>query len=179
MLLLFLRPPCLNHLFLLYNPTNRYGAGDFYCKICYEELSNVYMHCDGCEKLLNKDFNICSGCHMMGRYKSFHQMHPFNSKTFAILNHTGNKTSLRKSRCPCKNGKECVYCTYCTGCSCRCHQRFTVHYRFMEQSKELELLQQAESIVGSQTIPRFDETRSRLLSLISHQTADVQSDTSG
>jgi len=49
----------------------------------------------------------------------------------------------------------------------------------MEQSKELELLQQAESIVGSQTIPRFDETRSRLLSLISHQTADVQSDTSG
>ena len=134
------------------------------------------MHCDGCEKLLNKDFNICSGCHMMGRYKSFHQMHPFINKTLAILNHTGNKTLLRKSRCPCKNGKECVYCGYCTGCSCRCHQRFTVHYRFMEQSKELELLQQAESIVGSQTIPHFDETRSRLLSLIYHQSADVQSD---
>lgn len=149
-------------------PLDPYGAGDFYCKICSEELSNVYMHCDGCEKLLNKDFNICSGCHMVGRYQIFHQMHPFNNKAQSILNHTGNKTQLRRSRCPCKNGKECIYCSYCTGCSCRCHQRFTVHYRFMKQENELELLQKAESIVGSHTIPQKDETRSRLLSLIFH-----------
>ena len=37
----------------------RYGDCGFVCKLCKEELSNVYMHCDGCEKLLNKDFNIC------------------------------------------------------------------------------------------------------------------------
>ena len=127
----------------------------------------MYMHCDGCEKLLNKDFNICSGCHMDGKYKVFHQMHPFNPKAFSILNHTGNKSQLRQSRCPCKNGKECAYCGFCTGCSCRCHQRFTVHYRFMEQENELELLQKTVSIVGSDTIPQMEETRSRLMSLIS------------
>ena len=34
-----------------------YG-NDFFCKLCFEELSNAYMHCDGCERLLSKDFNI-------------------------------------------------------------------------------------------------------------------------
>jgi hypothetical protein len=37
----------------------------------------------------------------------------------------------------------------------------------MEQENEVELLQKAESIVGSDTIPRMEETRLRLLSLIS------------
>jgi hypothetical protein len=36
-----------------------YG-NDFFCKICSYELSNIYFHCDGCEKILSKDFNICS-----------------------------------------------------------------------------------------------------------------------
>ncbi len=36
-----------------------YG-NDFFCKICSYELSNIYLHCDGCEKILSKDFNICS-----------------------------------------------------------------------------------------------------------------------
>jgi hypothetical protein len=35
-----------------------YG-NDFFCKLCSDELSNIYMHCDGCESILNKDFNIC------------------------------------------------------------------------------------------------------------------------
>lgn len=75
----------------------------------------MYMHCFGCEKLLNKDFNLCATCHMDGKYKVFHKMHPFNDRHQSILNHTGNKTLLRRARCPCKNGKECHYCSYCTG----------------------------------------------------------------
>lgn len=70
-------------------------------------VSNVYMHCDGCERLLNKDFNICSTCHMEGKYQIKVQMHPFNDKSHSILNHTGNPQYLRQSRCPCKNGKAC------------------------------------------------------------------------
>jgi hypothetical protein len=31
-----------------------YGKDDFNCKICHKELSNVYLHCDGCEILLSK-----------------------------------------------------------------------------------------------------------------------------
>lgn len=36
-----------------------YG-NDFSCKICFYELSNIYFHCDGCEKNFMEDFNICS-----------------------------------------------------------------------------------------------------------------------
>lgn len=149
---------------LLFLPS--YGAGDFFCMFCSEELSNVYMHCDGCEKLLSKDFNICSGCHAEGRYQVFHQMHPFNDKRISVLNHTGNKTNLRQAKCPCRNGKECGYCSYCTGCSCRCHQRFTVHYRFMGLDDELGVLEMVENVVGSNTIPQSAETIARLFSLI-------------
>lgn len=145
-----------------------YGAGDFFCKFCMEELSNIYMHCDGCEKLLNKDFNICSNCHKEGKYKvSFYQMHPFSTKRFSVLNHTGNMTLERAARCPCKNGKPCSNCNFCTGCSCKCHQQFTLHYRFMEIDDELQLLSEAERIVGADQISHSDETSARLLSLLS------------
>lgn len=36
-----------------------YG-NDYFCKLCQVELSNVYFHCNGCETLLFKDFNICT-----------------------------------------------------------------------------------------------------------------------
>jgi len=35
-----------------------YG-NDFHCVLCLVEVSNHYMHCNGCEELLRKDFNIC------------------------------------------------------------------------------------------------------------------------
>ena len=44
-----------------YFSVDPYGD-DFFCKLCSDELSNVYMHCEGCEKILNKDFNICVRC---------------------------------------------------------------------------------------------------------------------
>ena len=52
-------------------PLDPYGNSDFFCKLCSKELSNVYMHCDGCEKLLQKDFNICVDCHREERHKTF------------------------------------------------------------------------------------------------------------
>ena len=150
-----------------------YGESDFFCKFCLEELSNVYMHCDGCEKLLSKDFNICSACHMAGKYKCQVQMHPFHIKRSSIINHTGDKKQLRHDYCPCKNGKPCQYCSYCTGCSCRCHQWFTLHYRFMELGNELDILRKVENIVGSDVIPNSAETKVRLLSLISDDLPQV------
>ena len=42
---------------------NPYGNSDFMCKLCAKDLSNLYYHCDGCEQLLSKDFNICQQCH--------------------------------------------------------------------------------------------------------------------
>ncbi|KAL9189365.1 hypothetical protein ACHAXT_009040 [Thalassiosira profunda] len=147
-------------------PSLQYGDCGFVCKLCKEELSNVYMHCDGCEKLLNKDFNICSSCHREERYKVKVLMHPFNKKPHSIHNHTGNpQKDSQGPRCPCKNGKPCVHCDFCTGCSCRCHQRFTFHYRFMDLQAELDVLAQAESILGADVISQSNETKARLLSL--------------
>jgi hypothetical protein len=42
-----------------------YGS-DYFCKICNYELSNIYLHCYGCEMLLQKDFNIC--CRYVHRF---------------------------------------------------------------------------------------------------------------
>lgn len=144
-----------------------YGSGDFICKFCSDELSNLYMHCDGCERLLNKDFNICASCHSDEKYKQMILMHPFNSKRKSTLNHTGNMNFSRHERCPCKNGPQCDICTYCIGCSCRCHQHFTLHYRFMPVQEELELLQKVERAVGADVLSTSLETKVRLFSLLS------------
>ena len=92
-----------------------YGNGDFMCKICFCELSNVYMHCDGCEKLLNKDFNICTECFQNGKHLQNIQMHPQKNNRHAILNHTGGFKHDRQARCPCKRGPQCSTCCYCLG----------------------------------------------------------------
>lgn len=144
-----------------------YGSGDFICKFCLEELSNVFMHCDGCERLLNKDFNICTSCHSNEMYKANIKMHPFNPKMKSTLNHTGMVNFQRQSRCPCKNGPQCDTCLFCVGCSCTCHQQFTLHYRFMLPQEEHELLCKAETAVGADIVPATLETQARLFSLLS------------
>ncbi len=92
-----------------------YGDCDFFCKICFCELSNLYMHCDGCEKLLGKDFNICTECFRNENHLVNIQMHPQKNKRHATLNHTGGFTRNRERRCPCKNGPICEKCGYCLG----------------------------------------------------------------
>ena len=143
-----------------------HGSGDFICKFCSDELSNLYMHCDGCERLLNKDFNICTSCHSSKVYKQTIQMHPFNPKRKSTLNHTGNMTQLRRTHCPCKNGPRCDTCFYCIGCSCTCHQQFTLQYRFMPVEEECELLKEVEEAVGADCLPDSLETKVKLFSLL-------------
>ena len=67
-------------------------------------------------------------------------MHPRSDKRRSLLNHTGDMKFDRAGRCPCKNGPKCDYCEYCVGCSCKCHERFTVMTRFYgpEAMKSLE-----------------------------------------
>jgi hypothetical protein len=71
------------------HPVDPLGNADFACRLCRKELSNVYYHCDGCENLLSKDYNICKDCHVDKRFMIFEQMHPTNPKRHATLNHTG------------------------------------------------------------------------------------------
>ncbi|KAL9178436.1 hypothetical protein ACHAXT_003766 [Thalassiosira profunda] len=141
---------------------NPYGVDDFQCKICGEELSNVYMHCDGCETLLKKDFNVCTTCHSEDKHGIFVQMHPLCNKMSSLHNHTGNMAESEKSGCC---DVACANCKFCAGCSCRCHQEFSLCFRFMDVKDEVKLQRQAESIVGSNEIEHAAETRNRLYSL--------------
>lgn len=53
-------------------------GNDFFCFLCHQELANAYMHCNGCEELLQKDFNICLACHSNeDMLLTDVQMHPF------------------------------------------------------------------------------------------------------
>jgi len=141
-------------------------GNDFFCKICNEELSNVYLHCNGCEVLLNKDFNICITCHAERLYARNIAMHPLNNKRHATINHTGDFQHFRQARCPCKNGPSCKACGYCCGCSCTCHQSFTLRQRFMTIGREYELLKDVQQLVknhpGCCKLPYIKETRLRL-----------------
>lgn len=141
---------------------NPYGVDDYQCKICAEELSNVYMHCSGCETLLKKDFNICTTCHSEKKHRIFVQMHPLCNKMLSLHNHTGSMAESEKSNC-CEVA--CKKCKFCTGCSCKCHQDFKLCFRFMDLKDELGLLRQAEGIVGSNEVKHASETRNRLLAL--------------
>jgi predicted amidophosphoribosyltransferase len=53
-------------------------GNDFFCVSCHQELGNAYMHCNGCEDLLQKDYNICITCHSDDeKLMTDYQMHPF------------------------------------------------------------------------------------------------------
>lgn len=152
-----------NVYFLDQSVVDPYGAIDFMCKFCSDELSNVYMHCDGCEKLLQKDFNICPSCYENERYKNFHGMHPtFYEKELSTFNHTGDMA--KRSRTSSTNKTKCIKCDHCS--SCICHQKFTLNYRFMTKMDECELLKNAKDAVGMDMIPDSLETKVRLFSLL-------------
>lgn len=133
------------------SPLDPYGIDDFVCKICDAELSNIYMHCNGCENLLSRDFNICIACHEEGHYGQDYEMLPYSTTihTSALL-HTGSMNGDSKSfPCRCQKGTLCLRCKYCTGCSCQCHRQFTLYYRFMRIKDELQLLTDVQTIVAN------------------------------
>jgi len=128
-------------------PLDAYGSSDYCCKLCYKELANMYLHCEGCDNLLNKDFNICSECYLGKKHMANIQMHPQKKKKHATLNHTGSMIFERSSRCPCKNGPTCTTCHFCLGCSCKCHQEFSLNFRFMRMNEEKVLLNSIKGII--------------------------------
>ncbi len=123
-----------------------HGNSDFSCKLCRKELSNVYYHCDGCEKLLHKDFNLCVSCHTSKYYARFVQVHPHNTKRHATINHCGDMRFDRCSRCPCKNGPACKDCSFCLGCSCKCHTQFTLNFRLFDKNVEKGILDRVKAV---------------------------------
>jgi len=83
-------------------PLDPYGNSGFLCKLCHKELSNPYFHCDGCEELLQLDFNICHKCHEEKTFMKFIGMHPHSNRVHSAVNHTGTwlTFSYVQSECP-------------------------------------------------------------------------------
>jgi len=122
-----------------------YGS-DYFCKLCRKELSNSYFHCDGCEELLSRDFNICTSCYKEEKFKTFVRMHPKDSSRKSDINHLPAENNLSSKACNSRQGscrvcRERKNCSLCKHCSCDCHERFTMHFRFMSPEQLTELLQ--------------------------------------
>jgi hypothetical protein len=144
-------------------PTDPYGC-DYFCKLCNQELSNSYFHCNGCEVILNRDFNICSQCYIEGRYLRKIQTHPTSNKWYADVNHVGDAQKSLKSRaCLCKAGL-CRNCNegYCKQCSCKCHKVFLNNFRFIDGTSVELVLEKCEARVSNSDVKYSRETEARL-----------------
>jgi hypothetical protein len=109
---------------------------DFFCKLCSQELANAYFHCQGCEELIDKDFNICFECFRSGAYKNFHDMHPHkNVPVSSTTHHTGNHCG----NADCSHDLPCSVCSHCTSCSCTCHRHFVLRCRFLDEDELNEM----------------------------------------
>lgn len=140
-------------------------GNDYYCKLCLRELSNAYLHCNGCEKLFEKDFNICADCFVANGHATVHEMSKLELKFLkrSDRHHTGNMTLDRSgSACPCKKGRCCDVCKKCTACSCKCHHSFTLHMRHMTLKTLDERVKRIEEIVGENPVRYGKETETRL-----------------
>lgn len=134
-------------------------ANDFYCKLCWAELSNIYLHCNGCENLLNSDFNVCVSCFQKQRHTTFHQINKKIDAKLTFFNHV-NTTMAKKCNGSCVS--ECLKCKGCPSCKCKCHSKFTVHYRTILVRDAVSLLDKLDNEVQSNRVSYHSETVTRL-----------------
>lgn len=127
-------------------------GNDYFCKLCSKELSNVYYHCNGCEELLQRDFNICSHCFVGEKYKANIKIHALDNRMASDIHHTGKFVNRRSSTDCCHRGN-CRVCVqrgdyFCKTCSCTCHLQFTRHMRLFSQQEVEGILKHCRKLAG-------------------------------
>jgi hypothetical protein len=142
-------------------------ADSYFCKLCHTELFNSFMHCNGCERLLGTDFDLCIQCHQEGTFEDFHQMHPTSADRVSTLNHTGKMASSCKKKkgrkqVNCSECSRCLQCSQCSQCSCQCHTSFTHMRRLYTNDALKDLLKVLEESVVGSDIQYCKETEVRL-----------------
>lgn len=143
-------------------PVDPYDNAGYSCRVCNHELSNTYMHCWGCEHLLQKDFNVCIQCYKLGKHRTFEVMNVNVVERNSAFNHTGTFGASRAHRGSCDERKLCPKCKHGQDCCCTCHSNFSREQRFFSNDGLLNLLSATRKIVGTQNIPFYDEVSPRL-----------------
>ena len=142
-------------------PLDPYGNSDYFCKICFQELSNSYLHCSGCEDLLKKDFNICAECHSASRHHQFVVMNDKDDGFDSSLNHTGAFSHM--SPCgKCIATELCGSCRRGRRCCCICHEFFTPQQRMWNCTTLSDVLKAAREIVAGENLRFYSEVMPRL-----------------
>lgn len=119
-----------------------YGNEGYECKGCQMELANSYFQCVGCFFHQGCEYNLCFGC-FQKRICTEHtdaftnldkRSHKDTKST--IYNHIIFKAPHQCPRCntlqnitPPVDG-DCLKCKKCTHCSCVCHKKYKLRYRF-------------------------------------------------
>jgi hypothetical protein len=117
------------------NVTDPFG-NDYTCKICKQELWNMYYQCEGCLNLLQQDFLICYQCYNHVKHLGFHDTSDKLKTIIEVTNkvHFGRmETDERCSACSKSRSKKPAKCNHCKKCynhQCHCHSQMTLHYRF-------------------------------------------------
>ena len=146
-----------------------YGS-DFFCIICHAELCNVYYRCVGCEKLLDKDYNICFRCY---KHKMFLDDMEMGLDKDGELSEEGTKTTIRyhtsMKKPPCGTQKSqkckrtvCHQCDKCWECSCMCHRNFREHKRFYNKQDLKNVMENCVRCAKGEEVLYAKETLMRL-----------------
>lgn len=140
------------------HPIDPFG-NDYFCKLCDQELSNSYFHCNGCEKLLAKDFNICSQCF---EEREFLQNINMSKVTTTAMASNFHHMGKNLGKCTCQRPGACLECQKCMICTCNCHKVFYKRFRFYTEWRQEELLEYCGELVGDDEIQFARETECRL-----------------
>jgi len=146
---------------------NAYDLDGFQCKSCLQGLSNVYMHCQGCEILLKKDYNVCIRCFRSG----FHMIsddprildalgkstagrhHVGLGKGASVIQRGGTfdpdngfATNSKPGR-NCCSQRSCAICGNCYNHHCRCHAVFQSRFRFLNTQSLRDRVEDMSKII--------------------------------
>ena len=143
-----------------YSSIDPFG-NDYFCKICSYELCNAYFHCNGCETILGKDFNICIECFKEDAYcKNIEMNHQNENLMSSHFHHCG-----RPSMKCCHPSSECLECSFCQKCllsTCICHKSFQKRYRFYSVDQQQARLEQCQQLIHGNYVKYSIETEHRL-----------------
>lgn len=132
-------------------------SNNYFCHICSHELANTYFHCQGCEKILLKNFNICIKCFQEDAYRVNMEMNPNKVQPIAShIHHFGTP----QDRCS-HVSTECSECSVCGKCAlgtCKCHQTFERRCRFYTVERQQAIVEHCVRVVEGNTIKYSVET---------------------